>query len=67
VDHLLERREARVVSVELFEEDATECGLIGALLASGASAPIPGFGASDCRSGCPAHLLRVEPDQRGVG
>lgn len=24
---------------------------------SGASAPVKGFGASDCRSGCPAHLF----------
>lgn len=25
----------------------------------GACAPIPGFGASDCRAGCPAHLIAV--------
>ncbi len=35
----------------------TECelnGVIGAL--RGVTAPIPHFGASDCRAGCPAHL-----------
>jgi Uri superfamily endonuclease len=25
----------------------------------GAAVPIPGFGAGDCRSGCPAHLVRI--------
>lgn len=38
----------------------TECGLnrrLGRL--PGASTPVPGFGASDCRAGCPAHLWRV--------
>jgi Uri superfamily endonuclease len=28
---------------------------------TGASAPAPGFGSSDCRQGCPAHLIRL-PD-----
>ena len=28
----------------------------------GAFVPLPGFGASDCRSGCPAHLLAFPPD-----
>ncbi len=27
---------------------------------AGVVVPVPGFGASDCRSGCPAHLYRVE-------
>ena len=27
----------------------------------GASAPVPGFGASDCRAGCPAHLFLLSP------
>ena len=27
----------------------------------GAFVPLPGFGASDCRSGCPAHLLAFPP------
>jgi len=34
-----------------------ECTLVQALLAAGAAAPIAGFGSSDCRQGCPAHLL----------
>jgi len=26
----------------------------------GVSSPVKGFGSSDCRSGCPAHLLFVQ-------
>lgn len=42
-----------------------ECDWVQRLLAQGASAPIPGFGSSDCRAGCPAHLLRL-PEQSGL-
>jgi Uri superfamily endonuclease len=36
----------------------TECSWSQAILVlPGASIPIPKFGASDCRSGCPAHLI----------
>jgi Uri superfamily endonuclease len=39
-----------------------ECSWVKRLLAlSEASAPAPAFGSSDCRSGCPAHLVRL-PD-----
>ena len=27
----------------------------------GAAIPVPGFGASDCRHGCPAHLVALPP------
>jgi Uri superfamily endonuclease len=40
------------------EWTARLCGL------PGASAPIPGFGSSDCRAGCRAHLVRL-PDGYG--
>lgn len=37
-----------------------ECAWVRELLAlPGASVPIPGFGSSDCREGCPAHLLAL--------
>ena len=37
-----------------------ECALAQAIAhLSGATVPVPGFGASDCRNGCPAHLLRL--------
>lgn len=41
-------------------DDASECGLSQRLAASdGASAPIAGFGATDCTAGCEAHLWRL--------
>ncbi len=37
-----------------------ECALAQAVARlPGASIPVPGFGASDCRYGCPAHFLRL--------
>jgi Uri superfamily endonuclease len=37
-----------------------ECAWVRRLLAlPGASAPVKGFGSSDCHSGCPAHLVRL--------
>ncbi|MEA3335352.1 MAG: GIY-YIG nuclease family protein [Chloroflexota bacterium] len=36
-----------------------ECAWIGALCRAGAVWPQPGFGSSDCRSGCPAHFLSL--------
>ncbi len=37
-----------------------ECAWVRELLAlSGAGVPIPGFGSSDCREGCPAHLVAL--------
>lgn len=38
-----------------------ECAWIQALQAAGAQAPVMGFGSSDCRQGCQAHLLSL-PD-----
>ena len=37
---------------------ASECTLAEGLLKAGASAPLPGFGSSDCRQ-CTAHLLAI--------
>ncbi len=47
----------RVGALLVAEGTASECSLnraAGALL--GGAVPAPGFGASDCRAGCPAHL-----------
>ncbi len=41
-------------------DEVTECGVARAVTAlPGATIPIPRFGASDCRGGCPAHLIAV--------
>jgi Uri superfamily endonuclease len=68
VDHLTERREARVVAALLLPGTRrTECSLsraVGRL--PGMSAPVRRFGASDCKARCPAHLwysrTRIELD-----
>ena len=56
IDHLT----AAIEQVVAFP-DARECEIADFVVARGAHVPIPGFGASDCRS-CEAHLLAVEPD-----
>ena len=48
----------RIVAIHA-EVGARECGLMARVRAApGASAPVPGFGSTDCRS-CPAHLAAV--------
>jgi len=45
--------------------EARECDLLVHLLAGGGfSVPLPGFGASDCRT-CPTHLLHWSPTATG--
>ena len=58
IDHLTE---AAAVERVLAFPGARECEIADFIVARGAHVPIPGFGASDCRS-CEAHLLAVEPD-----
>ena len=51
-----------VITVVVTNGARLECTWVKRLLALlGASAPAPGFGSSDCRNGCPAHLVRL-PD-----
>ena len=51
-----------VITVVVTDGARLECTWVKRLLAlNGASAPAPGFGSSDCRNGCPAHLVRL-PD-----
>lgn len=57
IDHLLDL--ADVVDVGVSHDPGVDEHVIVASLARrpGASFPAAGFGASDCRAGCPAHLL----------
>ncbi len=51
------------------DRDNRECEILQALLKiEGAQIPIKGFGSSDCRRGCPAHLVWLPPgsDLRSV-
>ena len=48
-----------LVSFQYLIGAAVECNWVQALVSlPGASVPVPGLGASDCRCGCPAHLIR---------
>ncbi len=53
IDYLL--NSANVNIVEVLVSTIPECDLVAA---SGGTIVVPGFGASDCRSGCGSHLRR---------
>lgn len=59
IDYL--RAVAEVVEVRVTEDpEVTEHDLVGSLMKlPGAKAPVPGFGARDCRVGCRSHLIRL--------
>jgi Uri superfamily endonuclease len=57
--------------IELVDEEAFagygECDIAQRVASlKGASVPVPGFGASDCRSGCGTHLFRVEESRKNI-
>ena len=54
IDYLLTAPGVRILDVK--RRDADEC-LVNQ--ATEGSVPVPGFGASDCRSGCGSHLKRI--------
>lgn len=60
IDYLLVHPCARLVTVSALR-DADECHLSQRIARrKGSSAAVPGFGASDCRSGCRTHLYRID-------
>ena len=56
VDYLLAHPAAAVCEVRGWA-DRGECDLVAEALGDGGTAPVAGFGSSDCRRGCPAHLI----------
>lgn len=61
IDALLSHRYARIVEVQLLP-GGDECAVSRALSATtGVTVPIVGFGATDCRAGCAAHLYHLSP------
>jgi Uri superfamily endonuclease len=62
------RKQARVRGYAYIEStQRLECRWVQILSAmQGASIPVAGFGASDCRCGCPAHLIYFENFSYGV-
>ena len=59
IDYLLVQRNARVERVILASTNPDDECRVNCAAADGWVA-VPGFGASDCRNGCPGHLWRVE-------
>lgn len=60
IDHLLARGAAQIERVVLASNDPEDECRVNCGVASGWLAVL-GFGASDCRAGCPGHLWHVQP------
>ncbi len=59
IDYLLNDPEVWITDIGIFpSENREECDRNLALIASGATVPVPRFGSSDCRR-CPAHLVAL--------
>jgi len=59
IDYLLTYPEIRMLGSIDFE-GAEECSISHRIAAlEGVSTPVPGFGSTDCRHGCKAHLYRL--------
>jgi len=62
IDYLTQRAAVTKIHWQVADEPL-ECRWAQRLLRlPGASAPAPGFGSSDCRAGCPSHLIRLPHD-----
>ena len=59
IDYLLANRQARVERVVLASPDSEDECSVNQATGIGATAAVPGFGASDCRHRCPAHLWLI--------
>jgi Uri superfamily endonuclease len=60
IDYLLVHPETLLIRTDKLS-DLRECSLAKRISSMpGASIPVPGFGATDCRSGCGAHLFRID-------
>ncbi len=59
IDALLSHRYARIADAELLP-GSNECAVSRTLAeTTGVSVPVRGFGATDCRAGCAAHLYQL--------
>jgi len=65
IDYLLAQPEVKIKKILLFPgslfPQADEHSLVKEILARGGEVVIPGFGSSDCREKCPAHLVKISP------
>ncbi len=61
IDFILVHPQCRLTRIEIFP-GADECSISKSIARRRAAvAPVAGFGSSDCRSGCAAHLYRFGP------
>jgi len=60
IDYLTSHPKVTVEEIQVVSHDPDEeCAQVRRMLANEAyQVPVKGFGSSDCRSGCPAHLLQ---------
>ncbi|GAB6043834.1 GIY-YIG nuclease family protein [Endothiovibrio diazotrophicus] len=58
IDYLLTHPDVRLIRIDRIV-GGDECVLSREVAARAGSEPVVGFGATDCRRGCPAHLYRV--------
>ena len=65
IDHLTVRQTVAIENILLIPAKPNlECTIVRILLEqTGVTVPVHRFGSSDCRQGCPAHLLQT-PDDR---
>jgi Uri superfamily endonuclease len=67
IDYLLTHRHVHLTGHTLFAAE-NECAISRRIASSkGVSIPVPHFGSSDCRSGCRAHLYRLDSNRRSMG
>ena len=59
IDYLLAQRGARIERVTLASTDPDDECRVNRSAADDGRVAVPGFGASDCRNGCPGHLWWV--------
>ena len=65
IDHLTVRQTVAIENILLIPAKPNlECTIVRILLEqTGVTVPVHRFGSSDCRQGCPAHLVQI-PDDR---
>lgn len=67
IDYLRQRAELRLICYAIGNQQL-ECVWSQRLASQpGVIIPAPGFGASDCVRGCPAHLIRLPPGMDEIG
>jgi Uri superfamily endonuclease len=66
IDYLLVHRHTELSGEEAWE-NGIECRISKRIAAmSGVTVPVPGFGSSDCRAGCRAHLYLLPSEKSGI-